>query len=163
MKYYHFARLRLAASLIRFLGMVFVFIYIGSIFFDFPTGSQFIFVPVAFFAVGITLNFSISLWLRYKMGGGVGSPHSPVGTSVDPTGIWADDETPLESGYFVLARSQGRWRRAVVVEMKSGDRALVHFLGWDSFWDEIHYRHKLQLPPEDHDNDRSNSDTSFRE
>jgi hypothetical protein len=151
MKYYHFARLQMIAILLCLLGMFMFTVHTGLMvsFIDFRSSAWFFLVPVALITVGFILSFSLSLWLRYKIGSDHVSPHSPEGMPVSPTGIWVDAETLLEPGSFVLALLQGQWHRAVVVEMKSGDRFLVHFLGWDSFWDQIQRRGKLQVMADD--------------
>jgi hypothetical protein len=72
-------------------------------------------------------------------------PRSSDGKPVEPTGVEIDAETALHPGMRVLAQSQNRWWRAVVNEVLPDGRVRVRFLGWDSKWDEILVRERLQV------------------
>jgi hypothetical protein len=57
--------------------------------------------------------------------------------AVNPTGLCIQANTPLPVGTEVLARWQDTWWRASVLEVQSPDRIKVHYVGWDSQWDEV--------------------------
>jgi len=56
------------------------------------------------------------------------SPTTAEGLPTDPSGIWIDFDTTLETGMRALALSHGRWHRTVIVGT-DGDYAEVHFIG----------------------------------
>lgn len=74
-----------------------------------------------------------------------GPPLFPEGRPVEPSGIPIEPEARLERGDRVLASSQGLWWQAEVRTLGSDDWVAVHFLGWDSTWDEVLPRERLQV------------------
>jgi hypothetical protein len=122
-------------------------------------------VPLIF--AGLLPNLVINLWLSFKQGGNLQSPSCPEGLPVDPSGVWIDDDLRIEVGMRMLALSEGRWHRAVVVGVNSEDRISVHCIGWDAFWDDVIPRRKLQVDQsvssEEGPSGRGNSDTGIRE
>ena len=150
MKYRHFARLLLVLLLIYYLGMFLgaTFLVLG-LFLGTPFDQSGL--PCFLGAVGtkIVFSFVVEFWLERTKGYNRGYPLSPEGLPVDPTGIRVDDESHLETGTMVLAAWEGAWFRAVIVEMKPNERVLLHFLGWDSFWDDTYPRKQLQMLADD--------------
>jgi len=73
------------------------------------------------------------------------SPLSAAGFPVEPSGIQVQPETRLEVGSSVLGYSQGRWWRADVIALESGDRVRIRYPGWDSKWDETVPRSNPQV------------------
>ena len=136
MKNYHFERIYLVLGLLYVayvLGMA-----IGLILSI--MGFSLILVYVSF-VIGMMvrpLTYLVDTWHQRKIGSEYGSPRSPEGLPVDPSGIRLEDDTILQAGSLVLVLSDGLWYRAVVVEIMPRDRVLIHFLGWDAFWDEVH-------------------------
>lgn len=64
---------------------------------------------------------------------------------VDPSGIPVTRDTHLEIGSPVLASWDGDWWRAEVVGLGPGDRVRIHFIGWDSSYDQTVPRSALQV------------------
>jgi len=67
------------------------------------------------------------------------------GRPVQPSGLPVGPDTPLEVGSPVLANWRGMWWRAQVVALESEDRVRIHYVGWDSRWDETVPRSSLLL------------------
>ena len=97
----------------------------------------------------MVVTMTLHVYTAYKGGASFVAPTSPEGMPVSPSGIWLEPDEPLEIGSCVLACSQGVWHRAVVIDFRSRGRVLVHYPGWDPFWDEVHSRARLQAHPHD--------------
>jgi hypothetical protein len=67
------------------------------------------------------------------------------GAPVEPSGIEISDDTELEVGMKVLANWSGKWWRAEILAKESRGRVRVHFVGWDSMWDQSMARNDLQV------------------
>jgi hypothetical protein len=122
---------------------------------------------IAVFLVLITavISAAVRVWVILAYGPGVASPKSEDGRATKPTGIWVDDETPLQMGMEVLAYTQHKWWNALVVGFESRGRAMVHYVGWSHVWDETHDRKRLQfvVHPEDaSDRRRKTIETRFQ-
>src|SRR5688572_5274584 len=66
---------------------------------------------------------------------------------VQPSGIPVSPSTPLRKGTRVLVNWQGSWWRGEVLDVESDDRVRIHYVGWDSSWDETVPRGSLQVDP----------------
>ena len=53
--------------------------------------------------------------------------------------------TPLEQGMTLQVEWGGQWWAARVLEVLDGGKVTIHYLGWDSRWDETVPRSRLQL------------------
>jgi hypothetical protein len=76
---------------------------------------------------------------------GAGVPGDWPGMPVQPSGLPVGPDTPLEVGAAVLANWRGVWWRAQVVALEPGDLVRIHYVGWDSRWDETVPRSSLLL------------------
>jgi hypothetical protein len=75
----------------------------------------------------------------------------PDGGVVEPSGVWLAEDAELHPGDIVFAQSGAglmSWYRAQVVRMLSRNRVMVHYVGWDPFWDEPFRKRNLQAPLE---------------
>ena len=64
---------------------------------------------------------------------------------VQPSGIPVGPQTRLQPGMRVLVNWQGSWWRGEVLSVESADRVRIHYVGWDSSWDETVARSALQM------------------
>ena len=67
--------------------------------------------------------------------------HPPV----DPTGRQVTEDTELKPGDRVIALWNDVWWEAEVLGVRSDGKVKVHYSGWDSEWDEVLPRNRLQL------------------
>ena len=72
---------------------------------------------------------------------------------VEPSGIPISLETRLQIGTAVLANWNEIWWRAKVVGLEGSGRVRIHYIGWDSAWDETVSRENLQVDIHDSVND----------
>ena len=73
-------------------------------------------------------------------------PNSPEGNPVAASGHWIADNDQLSVGSQVLACTRGQWHRAEVIRVLSRKRVMLHFPGWDPFWDEAKRTRDCQWP-----------------
>jgi hypothetical protein len=85
-------------------------------------------------------------FLMWSIGGVPRPDLSPDTNPVQPTGIPVRADTELVPGDPVLISWQDLWLRGEIVSIGPGDRVLVHYIGWESTWDESVPRKRLQLP-----------------
>ncbi len=71
-----------------------------------------------------------------------------IGYPVDPAGQSVLEDTSLKPGDRVIAWWNGDWWKAEVIEVHPDGKIKVHYTGWDSQWDEVLERDRLQLPLE---------------
>lgn len=140
MRVAHYVRLHWLASLLCFSGSL--LLVVSSLGLD-PTEVRY--VGGGGLLAGIGLFALLQAWLNLKVGTGLQHPKSEEGYPVSPSGVWVDEDTPLEPGSRVLAFWQGYWWRAEVVSLRAGGRVMVRYRGWDRAWDEVHKRTQLQF------------------
>jgi hypothetical protein len=104
-----------------------------------------LYVGMGAFAFGLFLKYFVITWVHLKGGINMDRPNSPEGVPVEPSGIWADEETPLGIGSRVLVFSAGKWYRGIVLRVKSHDWFIIRLVGWDPFWDALRRRTELQI------------------
>ena len=162
MRYYHIVWLLRVGLLFLFVGFVLMGLQIFEIIPDF--GTVWNKVSMGFILAGVLLNFGLQTWLSFKNPSSRG-PNSAHAQPVEAKGVWVDSFTSLQVGTRVLACSYGQWYRGHIVKVKSAERYVVRFLGWDPFWDEIHHRSDLQLDGDDEPNqdEPATPQTSIRE
>lgn len=68
---------------------------------------------------------------------------------VSPSGIPVTANTALCVGQRLRVESGGNWWAGEVLELKPDGNVKIHYVGWDSTWDEVVPRTRLQLEPED--------------
>jgi len=68
-----------------------------------------------------------------------GSPVLAIGSLVTAS-------TLLKSGDKVFVEQQGSWWRARVKQVREDGSVLIHYVGWESNWDEVVPRSRLRLP-----------------
>jgi len=73
--------------------------------------------------------------------GPVASPH--LGQPLPGKPVSAS--TPLKAGDRVLAEQYGSWWAAEVLGVQDGGRVKIHYVGWESSWDEVVPRGRLRL------------------
>ena len=71
-----------------------------------------------------------------------------MGSDDDPGGQPVAEDTPLEPGDRLFAQDGLRWKEAEVVKVRPDGRVKIHWIGWDSNWDEVVERNQLRLPDE---------------
>ena len=139
MRMLHFVYLHRIFSLFLVVGWVILFLGLTGIV---PFGST----TIGFAVVGIAtlFGFGIQVWFSFQ-GRDVNFPSSPEGFPSQPSNVWVNEGSPLDVGTRVLAYWQNQWWRAVVVGEESKDRVLVHYVGWNPIWNEVHKRTELQF------------------
>jgi hypothetical protein len=65
--------------------------------------------------------------------------------AVASTGLSVTAATPLDTGMLVLVQSSGGWYAADVLEVMADGTVKVHYRGWDSQYDELVPRERIQL------------------
>lgn len=143
MRHYHLVWIHRLASIAFLTG----FVFLGLSWFDANHQMLYMKIGVPALLAGCLPSMLIQLWLSFKQGSNLQAPNCPEGLPVEPSGIWVDDDITLQVGTRILALSQGFWHRAVVIRIKRRNRVLVHYIGWDSFWDEVFPRLELQVDP----------------
>lgn len=141
MRHYHLVWVWRLSNLFLLAG----FVVIAISWFDTSYAARLLHIGMPLIIAGILPNMVINVWLSFTQRGNLQSPSSPEGLPVEPSGIWVDEDFFLHVGSRVLALSQGLWHRAVVIDVRRGNRVVVHFTGWDSFWDEVIPRSRLQV------------------
>ena len=67
---------------------------------------------------------------------------------VSAMGLTVDDGTALQSGQPVLVEWGGQWWSGAVL-WADGPQVRIHYLGWESSWDEVVPRSRLRQVPQD--------------
>ena len=139
-KLYHLAWILLVSYLINFVWPVVTFAacLLGEPMLGLQIGLGAVFLSVV-------LKALVSTWIYLKGGEDPDHSKTPEGVPVEPAGIWVDADTPLGIGSRVLAFRREKWYRGIVVGVRSRDRFLIRFVGWDPFWDGIYSRNELQI------------------
>lgn len=93
------------------------------------------------------LGFMITFLAQFIPAPGVRTPASKEGLPVEPSGVFIGPDEMLEVGTRVLAPQMNMWWRAQILQVRSPGRVLIHYLGWDSVWDEVVEQSRLQVDP----------------
>ena len=66
----------------------------------------------------------------------------------EPSGLEVSEQTELRPGQHLLVEWGGQWWAGGVLELRPDGKVKVHYIGWDSTWDELVPRSRLQLESE---------------
>ena len=162
MRHYHIVWLLRIALVFLFVGFVLMGLQIFEVIPGF--GTVWNKVSMGLVLAGALLNFGLQTWLSFKSPSSLG-PNSAHAQPVEPKGVWVDSFACLQVGTRVLACSYGQWYRGHILKVKSAERYVIRFLGWDPFWDEVHNRSDLQIDADEEPNQKESGipETSIRE